>query len=148
VQVKLPQAYKLVHDRYHHIHVRPWLHTDNNNLEVRYPAIAQHPALNPAVQILDCKRSGGRRPRVLTFLLDIPAQYLVVFQVGSSHFLPRSRLREPHERSLVKKFELRFQRTEELPCNPVKHCAITKAVPMRDNVSEDELEIDWHEELN
>jgi hypothetical protein len=79
--------------------------------------------------------------------LDIPGQYLVVFKDGSSHFLPGSRLREPHERELVKKFELRFKRTEKYPCNPVKDYAIAKAVPERDYVSDDELDILWHEEV-
>ena len=94
--------------------MRPWLHTDAQNLEVHYPAVEPHPALNPVVQVLDRKRCGGR-PRRITSLLDIPAQYVVVLKDGSSHYVPGSRLREPHERELVKKFELRFQRVALQP---------------------------------
>ena len=147
VQLKLPEAYRLVHDRYHHIDVRPWLHTDAQNLEVHYPAVEPHPALNPVVQVLDRKRCGGR-PRRITSLLDIPTQYLVVLKDGSSHYVPGSRLREPHERELVKKFELRFQRNDELPCNPVKDYSVSSAVPEEEYVSDDELDIVWHQEVS
>ena len=143
----MPEAYRLVHDRYHHIDVRPWLHTDAQNLEVHYPAVEPHPALNPVVQVLDRKRCGGR-PRRITSLLDIPAQYLVVLKDGSSHYVPGSRLREPHERELVKKFELRFQRTDVLSCNPVKDYSVSRAVPEEEYVSDDELDIVWHQEVS
>lgn len=75
-------------------------------------------------------------------------QYLVVLKDGSSHYVPGSRLREPHERELVKKFELRFQRTDELPCNPVKDYSVSRAVPEEEYVSDDELDIVWHQEVS
>jgi hypothetical protein len=62
--------------------------------------------------------------------------------------VPGSRLREPHERELVKKFEKRFQRTDKMPCNPVKDYNISKAVPEQDYVSDDELDIVWHDKVN
>ena len=73
VHVKFPEAYRLVHARYHLINVRPWLHADAQNL-VHCSVVEPHPALNPVVQVLDRKTCGGR-PRRITSLPDISAQY-------------------------------------------------------------------------
>ena len=74
--LNLPQAYSRVHNVFNVCDVRPWLHSDRS-LDVTYPAVAPHHALNPVVQILDRKKY-GRAPRFVDSYLDIPCQYLVV----------------------------------------------------------------------
>jgi hypothetical protein len=110
VQVKLPASYSLVHDKFNVIDVRPWLHSDRT-LDVSYPAVAPHPALNPVVQILD-RKPYGRCPRVIASYLDIPCSYCVVRKDQSTEWVRNSTLTTVPELQLVKDFEKRFRRSK------------------------------------
>jgi hypothetical protein len=76
VQVQLPDSGSQVHNKFNVIDVRPWLHVDRS-LDVSYPPVAPHPALNPIMQLLD-RKPYGRSPRGIAPLLDIPCYYFVV----------------------------------------------------------------------
>jgi hypothetical protein len=131
-----------VHDKFNVIDVRPWLHSDRT-LDVSYPAVAPHPALNPIVQILD-RKPYGRRPRVIASYLDIPCSYFVVRKDQSTEWVRNSTLTTGPELQLVKDFEKRFRRSEDLPCNSVKDYDVALLHNMEQGVSEDELDIPWH----
>jgi RNase H-like domain found in reverse transcriptase/Integrase zinc binding domain/Reverse transcriptase (RNA-dependent DNA polymerase)/Integrase core domain len=150
VQVQLPASYSQVHDKFNVIDVRPWLHTDRS-LDVSYPAVEPHPALNPIVQLLD-RKPYGRRPRGLASYLDIPCTYFVVRKDQSTDWVRNHTLTEPNEVQLVKQFEKRFPRSEELPCNPVRdyeavldvHELNKRIANLEAGVSDDELDIAAH----
>jgi len=147
VQVKLPASYSKVHDKFNVIDVRPWFHSDERTVEVDYPAVTAHPALNPVVQVLDRKRVAGRQPQAPVSLLDIPAQYLIVRRDGSTAWIRGTALSEPDEIKLIKKFEMRYKRTEDLPCDPIAAYSATGQMLDHEYVSEDELDLHWAEEI-
>jgi hypothetical protein len=132
------------------IDVRPGLHLDRS-LDVSYPPVAPHPALNPIVQLLDRKQY-GRCPRVLASYLDIPCTYFVVRKDQSTEWVRNNTLTEPYEVQLMKQFEKRFPRSETLPCNPVRDYEAVlgaraldqKIANLEDDVSDDELDIAAH----
>jgi hypothetical protein len=150
VQVKLPASYSQVHDKFNVIDVRPWLHSDRS-LDVSYPPVEPHPALNPVVQVLDRKQH-GRCPRALASYLDIPCSYFVVRKDQSTDWVRNSFLTEAHELQLIKDFETRFPRSEILPCNPVRDYQATlgeeelnrRVANLEEGVSDDEVDIPWH----
>jgi hypothetical protein len=147
VQVKLPASYSQWHDKFNVLDVRPWLHNDCT-LDVSYPPVAPHPALNPIVQILDGKPY-GRRPRRIASFLDIPCVYFVVRKDQSTDWVRNRTLTEPHEVQVITKFEERFPRSEKLPCNSVadyeavmdEDALCQKMANLEEGVSDDELEI-------
>jgi hypothetical protein len=154
VQVQLPSSYSQVHDKFNVIDVRPWLHTDRS-LDVSYPSVAPHPALNPIVQLLD-RKPYGRCPRHLASYLDIPCTYFVVRKDQSTDWVRSHTLTEPYDVQLVKMFEKRFPRSEKLPCNSVaEYQAVMdsdqlarKRANLEEGVSDDELDIVWHESVD
>jgi transposase InsO family protein len=147
VRLKMPETYKHVHDKFNIIDLRPWLHSEEHTVEVDYPPVEPHPTLNPVVQVLDRKRY-GRAPLKPASLLDIPATYFVVRRDGSTQWVRGRELTAPNEISLVKKFEYRFKRTEDLPCNPVSSYSVEKVLQEADDISDDEVDIVWAAELN
>jgi transposase InsO family protein len=154
VKVQLPASYSQVHDKFNVLDVRPWLHSDRS-LDVSYPPVSPHPALNPIVQLLD-RKPAGRRPRGIASLLDIPCSYFVVRKDQSTDWVRSHSLTEPYEVQLVKNFEKRFPRSERLPCNPVADyqavmdpSALTRKVAnLEEDVSDDELDLAAHEEVD
>ena len=106
--------------------IRPWLSHESHALDAHYPLVRAHPALNPVVQVID-RKAYGRRPRDLDDLLDIPAQFLVIYCDGDIGWRRGPTLGEPHERTLLREFESRFSRSERLPCSPVSSHPITEA---------------------
>jgi hypothetical protein len=91
------------------IDVRSWLHV-GRFLDVSYPPVAPHPALNPTVQLL-YRKPYGRRPRGIASLLDMPCYYLVVRKDQSTDWVRSHTLTEPYEVQLLKNFEKRFPRS-------------------------------------
>jgi hypothetical protein len=146
VRLKLPATYSQVHDKFNVVDVRPWLHSEEHAVEVDYPEVQPHPSLNPVVQVLD-RKTYGRIPKDPESLLDIPAAYFVVRRDGSTQWIPGRELKAPNEISLLKKFEYRFRRTEDLPCNPVRDYSAS-IVHEEDDVSDDEIDIVLAQELN
>jgi transposase InsO family protein len=146
IQVKLPQEYDQVHDKFNVIDVRPWLHCDRS-LDVSYPPVAPHPALNPIVQVLDRKQY-GRAPRVIASFLDIPCQYLVVYKDQSTEWIRNTALTETRDVQLVRAFEKAFPRSEALPCNPVRDYGAAKINNWEDGVSDDELDLVAHQAVD
>jgi hypothetical protein len=150
VQVQLPHRYSQVHDKFNAIDVRPWLHSDRS-LDVSYPLVKPHPTLNPIVQVLD-RKPYGRRPRRIVSYLDIPCVYFVVCKDQSTDWVRHHTLTEPHEVQMVKMFEKRFPRSEELPCNCIRdYEALWGDVNLKEtlenyeeNKSDDELDIAAH----
>jgi hypothetical protein len=145
VQVKLPESYKLVHDKFNVIDVRPWLSSDRS-LDVAYPEVAPHPALNPIVQLLDRKKF-GRAPKRIGSYLDIPCQYYAVRKNGEHEWIKSSALTEPGEVQLIKKFEKNFPRSASLPCESVKAYGAQKLAQVEEDISDDELDIGWHADV-
>jgi hypothetical protein len=146
VQVKLPDTYKQVHDKFNVLDVRPWLHVDRD-LDVAYPEVSPHPALNPIVQLLDRKKF-GRAPKRLGSYLDIPCQYYAVRKDGSHEWLRNSFLTEPEEVQLMKEFEKNYPRSDSLPCAPVKAYGPQKLARVGEDISDDGLDIAWHDEVD
>jgi hypothetical protein len=71
-----------------------------------FPPFQAHPALNPVVQVLDCKKH-GRAPKNC-HILDIPAQYSFVRKDGSIKWEAEGcLLTEPEDLKLQRKFEWR-----------------------------------------
>ena len=138
----MPKAYSQVHDKFNE-QVRPWLHTGDSTVDPDLPELEPHPTLNPVVQILDRKRF-GRAPKHIGSLLDIPAQYLVVYRDGSIGWVRGFHLKNHEEIKLVMDFEFRCKRTEELPCNKVKDYPVRLAE--EDPVLDDELDIGHYQE--
>ncbi len=133
-----------MHDKFNIVDV---LHAEERAVEFDYPAVEPHPALNPVVQILDRKRY-GRAPLRPASLLNIPATYFVVRWDGSTQWISGRELTAPAEVSLVKKFEYRFKRTTDLPCNPVRDYSVEKVLQEDQDVSDDEIDLVWATELN
>jgi hypothetical protein len=142
VQVKLPETYRHVHDKFNVGDVRPWLHSDRS-LDVSYPDVSPHPALNPVVQILDRKKF-GRCPKHIDSYLDIPCQYFIVRKDGSTEWIRDTALTESADVQLMKRFEKRFQRTEKLPCASIQAYGPRKLAQVQEDGSDDELDIAWH----
>jgi hypothetical protein len=92
VQIKLPETYKHVHDKFNVIDVHPWIHSDRS-FDVTYPEVSPHPALNPIVWLLDRKKF-GRAPKHIASYLDIPCQYFAVRKDGSKEWIRNSALNE------------------------------------------------------
>lgn len=148
VELQLPRSYELVHNKFNVEDVRPWLHSEDRELDVDYPAVEPHPALNPVVQVLDRKRL-GRRPRHIRTYLDIPAQYLVVRRNGDTEWLRGGQLTSPEELAMKRGFEYKFPRTEELQCNPVRDYPARLAAQEGDaSESDDEVNLAWLQELD
>jgi hypothetical protein len=143
---KLLPKYMQVHDKFNVVDVRPWLSSDRD-LDVGYPAVAPHPALNPVVQTLD-RNKFGRAPKHIASYLDIPCQYLVVHKDGSTRWVSNSQLTEFEEVQLIKTFEKKYPRSEELPCEPLKAYSASTSSDAQDDVSDDELDIVWHAALD
>ena len=112
-------------------------------LEYCHCTVPQH----NVTEVLNRKRMAGRQPRALASLMDIPAQYLVVRRDGSTSWIRGTALSGPEDIKLLKKFELRYKRTKDLPCDPA--AAYSPAMQMPDDcVSEDELDLaGWAEEI-
>jgi hypothetical protein len=142
VQIKLPDSYKQVHDKFNVIDIRPWLQVDRN-LDVAYPEVDPHPALNPIVQLLDRKKF-GRVPKHLGSYLDIPCQYYAVRKDGSHEWIRHSVLTEPGEVQLMKAFEKNYPRSDSLPCASVKAYGPQKLARVEEDISDDELDLAWH----
>jgi hypothetical protein len=121
-RLQLPHEYRLVHDVFNAVDLRPWLQHEAHALEPGYPqpAVFPHPSLNPIVQVLDRSRLPGR-VRTVDDPLDIPCRYLVLRRSGDTEWLRSSAsvLEEPVVAALVRDFELRFPRSSRLPCNSV-----------------------------
>ena len=147
VQVKLPEAYDQVHDKFYVLDVRPWLHWDRS-LDASYPPVAPHPALNPVVQLLD-RKPYGRCPREIASHLDIPCTYFVVRKDQSTAWVPSHTLLEPYDVQLVKMFETQIPRSDRLPCNSVREYEAVmdrtqldqKIARLEQGLSDDELDL-------
>jgi hypothetical protein len=74
-QIATPDAYKLNHDVFNVIDIRPWLSHSTHSLDPDCPPVTRHPLLNPVLKILDRKQCAWRPKQC--HLLDIPTQYLV-----------------------------------------------------------------------
>lgn len=146
VQVKLPDTYRHVHDKFNVVDMRPWLHADCD-LDIAYPAVAPHPALNPIVQLLDRKRY-GRVKKHIGSLLDIPCQYFAVRKDGSQEWLRASAHTEPADVQLMKEFEKRYPRSDRLPCDSLKAYGPEKVAQEDEGISDDELPIGWFAEID
>ena len=145
VPVKLPASYDQVHDKLNVLDVRPRLHWDGS-LDVSYPSVAPHPALNPIVQLLD-RKPYGRQPRNVASLLDLPCEYFAIRKDQSTDWVRSSSLTSASEVQLVKEF--RFPRFDHLPCNPVRDYdrPAERLANLEQGVSEDELDVAAHVEV-
>jgi hypothetical protein len=114
--------------------MRPWLHSDRT-LDVSYPAVAPHPALDSMLQMLDRKPDGR---------CQIPCSYSVVRNDQSTEWVRNSTLTTAPELQSVNDFENRFRRSEDLPCNSVKDYDVAMLHNLEQGVSEDKLDIPWH----
>jgi hypothetical protein len=119
------------------------LHVGDSTVDPDLLELEPHPALNPVVQVLDRKKI-RRPPKNISSLFDIPAQYLVVYRNGATAWVRGSHLRSPEEKRMVKQFEFRFQRTNNLPCNQVKDYPVR--LDEENPVSDDELEIGHYQD--
>jgi hypothetical protein len=88
-RLELLDHYSAVHDAFNCVDMRPWLQHDNRFLEHEFPHVMPHPSFDRVIQVLDRKRF-GRYPANPANLLDIPAQYLVVRQSGTTEFVRQS----------------------------------------------------------
>jgi hypothetical protein len=154
VQVQLPASYSQVHDKFNVIDVRPWLQSDRS-LDVSYPPVAPHLALNPIVQLLD-RKPYGRRPRGIASFLDIPCSYGVVRKDQSTDWVRSHTFTEPYDVQVVKMFEKRFPRSERLPCNSVadyraamdQSALFQKTANLEEDDSDEELDLAAHEAVD
>ena len=117
LHLQLPKAYSQVHDKFNVEQVRPWLHSGDCTVDPDLPDLQPHPSLNPVVQILD-RAKFGRAPKRIGSLLEIPAQYVVVYRDGSTGWVRGSHLRTCEEKKLVKAFE--FRSSERRGCPAIK----------------------------
>ena len=145
-RLDLPATYVAVHDVINQEYLRPWFQSPGRELTEDFPDVQPHPELNPVVQILDRKRH-GRAPRSAQ-PLDIPAKYLVVRVDGTLEWVPLSHLHEDDDLALVKKFEWRFPRSVERPCEPVSAYDISRYATEDPWESDDEVDLGLAEELN
>jgi hypothetical protein len=144
VQVQLPASYSQVHDKFNVIDVRPWLYSDRS-LDVSYPTVAPHPAMNPIVQLFDRKTYGRRPTGIASFLDIIPCSYFVVRKDQSTDWVRSHTLTELQ---LVKMFEKRFPRSERLPCKSVAdyravmdQSVLSHKIANLEDFSDDELDL-------
>lgn len=117
-RIKLPDVYAGIHDVINVQYLRPYFVNPDREFEPDMPPIELHPTFNPVVQVLDRLRH-DRTPANLESPLDIPTQYLIVPLDGSTLWQPQSALQAPDEQLLIKKFEKRFPRSSDRPCNPI-----------------------------
>jgi hypothetical protein len=75
-------------------------------------------------------------------LLDIPAQYLVVRESGATEWVRQSLLSERTASFRVARFEMKNQRDQVRPCNPVSE--YPEILPGADTESEDEAPLDFY----
>jgi hypothetical protein len=121
--------------------VRPLMHSDPV-LDVTYPEVSPHPALNPIVHLLDQKKF-GRAPKHIASYLDIPCQHFAVRKDGSKEWIRNLALNEVEDVPLVKAFEKRFSRSDDLPCASVKEYGPEHLARAQEDISDDELDIAW-----
>lgn len=145
-RVRLPEVYSGIHDVINVSYLRPYFPDLDREFEPELPPIELHPTLNPVIQVLD-RRRHGRTPQEIDSLLDIPARYLVVRKDGSTLWQPQSALQAPEELTLIKRFEVKFPRSTDRPCEPVS-AYITEETPEHEVESDDEVDLLLHEELN
>jgi hypothetical protein len=79
-----------------------------------------HPSFHRVIQVLDRKRF-GRSPANPANLLDIPAQYLVVRQSGSTEWIRQSFLADPESVRLVARLQMLFPRDSRRRCDPISN---------------------------
>lgn len=145
-RLKLPDSYVAVHDVFNESQLRPWFQREGSRiLSAELPPVVAHPALNKIVQVLDRKKH-GRAPKGC-HVLDIPAKYLCVRKDGTTEWVPGRELPEPEDRRLLKEFEWRFPRSEQLPCESVKYYSVEKYAKEDSWVSDDELDLGLAEDL-
>ena len=144
-QIKLPDAYSGIHNVINVSYLRPYFPDPDREFEPDLPPIELHPTFNPVVQILD-RRRHGRAPRDLQSHLDIPTQYLVIRKDGTTLWQPQSALQAPEERQLIKRFELKFPRSDAKPCEPIS-AYITKETTEEELDSDDEVDLMLAQEL-
>jgi hypothetical protein len=65
----------------------------------------------------------------LTFLVGT-----LVHKAQSTDWVRSSSLTDPMDVQLVKAFEKRFPRTQDLPCNPVRDCGLEKMAKLEEGV--------------
>lgn len=125
LRLTLPDTYELTHNVFSVHDIRPWLNHESHVLDLDYPGVQMHPAVDRPVQILDRKRF-GRPPQWLRNprhdghnLIDVPASYLVLHASGDTAWRRDNSFVTSSERELVRYFESQFKRTNEMPCNPV-----------------------------
>jgi hypothetical protein len=147
LHLELPASYDQVHPKFNIEDVRPWLSGEHAIVDIEYPPVEARSNVNPVVQILDRKRLPGRQPRRVESVLEIPCQYSVVRRNGDVGWVKGILLTEREERQHIKKFELRFRRSEALPCNPVRAYSVSQWKET-DPASDDELDIVLHVELD
>lgn len=144
-QIKLPDAYSGIHNVINVSYLRPYFPDPDREFEPDLPPIELHPTFNPVVQILD-RRRHGRAPRDLQSHLDIPTQYLVIRKDGTTLWQPQSALQAPEEKQLIKRFELKFPRSDAKPCEPIS-AYITKETTEAELDSDDEVDLMLAQEL-
>ena len=136
VRLKLPSQHVGTSDTFSVHDIRPWLSHESHEYDFNMPAVQVHPAHNRVLQIVDRKRL-ERAQRNLEHLLDIPAQYFCM--LVTAKWIPFNHVYTSDERAAVRNFEATFQRTPELPCNPVKDYA----EELRDEGYESPDEVDF-----
>jgi hypothetical protein len=142
----LPPSYEAVHDVFNESALRPWFDREGSRiLSDDLPPVKAHPALNKVVQVLDRKRC--KRAPKNCHLLDIPAQYLCVRSDGTTEWFPGRLLTEPEDAKLLRDFEWRFPRSNDLPCNPVSAYPVEKYSDEAAWISDDELDLGLAEDL-
>jgi hypothetical protein len=145
-RLQLPESYVAMHDVFNESQLRPkFVREGSRTLSEKLPPILAHPATNSVVQILD-RRRHGRAPKNC-HVLDIPAKYLVVCKDGTTEWVAGHNLPEPEARKLIREFEWRFPRSNELPCASVRSYPIEKFANEASWISEDELDLDLAENL-
>jgi hypothetical protein len=105
--------------------------------------VSPHPGLNPIVQLLDRKKF-GRAPKHIASYLDIPCQYFAVRKDGSKEWIRNSALNEAEDVQLMKVFEKKYPRSDEMPCASVKAYGPEHLARVQEDISDDELDIAWH----
>jgi hypothetical protein len=155
IQVRLPQEYHRVHDKFYVLDVRLWLHCDRSLILVAHRILLSIPLfkcwiVSNMVEYLEVfyhrkeaiTRSGNCiLDRVIASFLDLPRQYLAVHKDQSTDWVRNSALTEPRDVQLVKAFEKTFPRSEAKPCNPVQDYGLEKIAHWEDGISDDELDL-------
>ena len=84
IRLQLPDSYAATHDVFNVSDLRPWFKLADRVLDVEYPEVQGHPALNKRVQVLDRKRCGRAPANASPH--DRPAASLCVLMVLLSGF--------------------------------------------------------------